>query len=202
MPHQNISRTDCPTPTGHVSSLQSRPFGPTRTTHRTPSPFNPTDSKTLGPKVRGEGSPLPPPILLATGPLPLSAVLSDNKGGCAWPDRTSFRKKIQDGQQGPKALCRGVSGGGELPSLPCPKQAACQPRWLANSEVRRITQCAKSSPCNVHTCKNRNFSTTKNKKTTHRSPRFSKVLQHLPQAHGPQRDEVRAPLASAVSNEL
>ncbi len=84
---------------------------------------------------------------LAGSPLPLSAILLDNVVGCAWPDRTSFRKKIQDGQQGPKALCRGVSGGG-LTSFP-PKQAACQPRWLANSEVRRINQCAKLSPCSV-----------------------------------------------------
>src|ERR1035437_9065357 len=54
----------------------------------------------------------PPQSTFPTGgPLPLSAVMLDNVVGCAWPDRTSFRKTIQDGQQGPKALCRGVSGG-------------------------------------------------------------------------------------------
>jgi hypothetical protein len=79
-------------------------------------------------------------------PLPLSAVLRDNVLGCAWPDRTSFRKKIQDGQQGPKALCRGVSG--VWPHrLPFPKQAACQPRWLAT--IGELTKCAKSSHCSA-----------------------------------------------------
>jgi hypothetical protein len=77
------------------------------------------------------GGEAPPQSTFPTGsPLPLSAVMLDNVVGCAWPDRTSFRKTIQDGQQGPKALCRGVSGGWAYKSS-LPKQAACQPRWLA-----------------------------------------------------------------------
>jgi hypothetical protein len=106
---------------------------------------------------------------LAGDPLPLSTVLLDNVVGCAWPDRTSFRKKIQDGQQGPKALCRGVSGGwADLSSLP--KQAACQPRWLANSEVRRINQCAKLSPCNAPPART---GTTPPRRTRRRPPAAS-----------------------------
>ena len=80
------------------------------------------------PTVMGE--PPPQSTFPTGGPLPLSAVLLDNEKGCAWPDRTSFRKKIQDGQQGPQALCRGVSGGWAYKSS-LRKQAACQPRWLA-----------------------------------------------------------------------
>jgi hypothetical protein len=39
--------------------------------------------------------------------------------GCARPERTTFRKKIQDWQQGRVALCRGVSdGSGHHPPFP------------------------------------------------------------------------------------
>jgi len=81
----------------------------------------------------------------ATFPLPLSAVLLDNEVGCAWPDRTAFRKKIQDGQQGPKALCRGVSGG-RVRNLAI--RTSCLPAVVAGHD-RSIKQCAKSSPSNA-----------------------------------------------------
>jgi hypothetical protein len=132
-------------------------------------PTQPPYPQNFRTKSTGGGGPLPLPHSPHASPLPLSAVFVDNKEGCAWPDRTSFRKKIQDGQQGPKALCRGVSGGWAS-WLPFPKQAACQPRWLANSEVRRITQCAKSSPCNAPPART---GTTPPRRTRRRPPAAS-----------------------------
>ena len=39
-------------------------------------------------------------------------------------------------------------------------------------------------------CKNRNYSTTKNKKTTTGRLEFLEILQYVPEAHGPQGNEV------------
>ena len=111
-----------------------------------PVPAQPHCLEDFRTKSTGEGDPPSPSKFPTSAPLPLSAVFMDNERGCAWPDRTSFRKKIQDGQQGPKALCRGVSGG-RTTSLPFPKQAACQPRWLAT--IGELTKCARSSHCSA-----------------------------------------------------
>src|ERR1019366_10174994 len=95
------------------------------------------------PTVMGE--PPPQSTFPTGGPLPLSAVLLDNEKGCAWPDRTSFRKKIQDGQQGPQALWRGVSGGWAYESSL--SKTSCLPAEVAGQfDVRRFNQCGKSSP--------------------------------------------------------
>jgi hypothetical protein len=55
---------------------------------------------------------------LTASPLPLSTVFVSNRSRPAWPDRWFFCCTIQDGQQGPQALCRGVSGGWKFDSLP------------------------------------------------------------------------------------
>jgi hypothetical protein len=99
----------------------------------------------FGTKSRGEGGGHPPPrpftstlqpntSNLAAVPLPLSAVFMDNRQGCAWPDRTSFRKKIQEGQQGPQALCRGVSGGRAYQSSL--SKTSCLPAAVAGHDRR------------------------------------------------------------------
>jgi len=41
-------------------------------------------------------------------------------------------------------------------------------------------------------CKNRNYTTTKNKKTTPDKLELEEVLLHVPQAHGAQGDQVGA----------
>ena len=125
----------------------------------------------------------------------------DNERGCAWPDRTSFRKKIQERQQGPKALCRGVSGGVGFQVFPVQsKLLASRGGWpipklgeLTNARNYYLAMPHLQEPELLH---------YQEQEDDHRPPRVLKVLQHMPQAHGAQRDEVRAPLASAVGNEL
>jgi len=146
-------------PIQRVSATKSILFrtSPNRLPYLVPTqPHCPEDFRT---KSTGEGSTLPHPgpftsnlepntSNLPSIPLPLSTVLSDNKGGCAWPDRTSFRKKIQDGQQGPKALCRGVSGGRTFFVFLQNKLLASRGGWPI-PKYRRTKQCAKLSPSNA-----------------------------------------------------
>jgi hypothetical protein len=110
----------------------------------------------------------PRPLNLPSSPLPLSVIFMDNVVGCAWPDRTSFRKKIQDGQQGPQALCRGVSGG-RVHNLP--HTTSCLPAEVAG-HFRSIgePQCAKSLPCSVRPAKT---GTTPPRRTRRRPPAAS-----------------------------
>ncbi len=75
-----------------------------------------------------------PPSNLSGDPLPLPGVFVDNRRGPAWPDRWSFRCKNQDLAAGANKPCVAACqvGGATIPPY---RQAACQPRWLANSEV-------------------------------------------------------------------
>jgi large subunit ribosomal protein L33 len=52
-----------------------------------------------------------------------------------------------------------------------PRQAACQPRWLATIGVTTMREII---TLQCPECKNRNYSTTKNKKTTTGRLEFSK----------------------------
>jgi hypothetical protein len=85
-------------------------------------------------KSMGEGEPSLPIHIPHCRPLPLSAVLLDNKGGCAWPDRTTFRKKIQELQQGQNPVSRRVK--------------RCLPAVVAG-HVRRTNKCERSSHSSV-----------------------------------------------------
>jgi hypothetical protein len=190
-----------------VRTIQTSPDHPPYLVRTQPYCF-----EDFGTKSTGEGGTLPHPGAftsnlvprtsnLSSIPLPLSHVLLDNEVGCAWPDRTSFRKKIQDGQQGPQALCRGVSGGwaskSSLSKTSClPAEVAGQFRSIGerdNARNHHPSMPHMQEPELLH---------HEEQEDDHRPPRVLKVLQHLPQAHGAQRDEVRAPLASAVGTSL
>ena len=77
-------------------------------------------------------------------PLPLPAVLMDNRKGCAWPDRTSIRTKTQDRQQGQYPVLRRVRWAEHKTSI----QTSCLPAVVAG-HVRRTNKCARSSPSSV-----------------------------------------------------
>ena len=170
----SLPQNDRPTP-----AAQSRPRRPVRTATRTWSATNPAENRTLGLKVWTGGR--------GACPLPLSAVLLDNKKGCAWPDRTSFRKKIQDRQQGPKALCRGVSGEG----------FPFQNKLLASRGGWPIPKLGESPNARDHYppvsgVQEPELLHHQEQEDHHRPSRVLQVLQHVPQAHRAQRDEVRA----------
>ena len=75
--------------------------------------------------------------------------------GCAWPERTTFRRTIQDWQKGQTSpVSRRV--------IP---HAACQPRWLAT--LGEQTECAKLSHCNVRCAR----TGTTQQRRTRRRPR-------------------------------
>ena len=84
--------------------------------------------------------------------------------GCARPERTTFRKKIQDEQQGPNKPCVAACQMGGLRVSPY-KHAACQPRWLAT--LGEETKCGKLSHCNVRCAR----TGTTRRRRTRRRPR-------------------------------
>ncbi len=89
----------------------------------------------------------------------------------AWPDRSAFQAAQLRNMQGHQALCCGVAVGRFmwLIGFRClPAEVAGQIEVLGESPMREIItlQCP--------TCKNRNYSTTKNKKTTTGRLEFSK----------------------------
>jgi len=84
--------------------------------------------------------------------------------GCARPERTTFRRTIQDWQQGPSRPCVAACQMGGLTVSPY-KQAACQPRWLAT--LGEQTKCVKLSHCNVRCART---GTTRRRRTRRRPP--------------------------------
>jgi large subunit ribosomal protein L33 len=94
----------------------------------------------------------------------------DNDIGRVWPDRSCLPLHIfRIRPQGQLALRRGVSDAFLLQSE---DHAARQPRWLAKPE--RIHPMREIITLQCPECKNRNYSTTKNKKTTTGRLEFSK----------------------------
>jgi large subunit ribosomal protein L33 len=78
-------------------------------------------------------------------------------------------RKFRNGSRG-KTLCCGVSGGWEYrPSI----QTSCLPAVVAG-HVRRTNKMREIITLQCPDCKNRNYSTTKNKKTTTGRLEFSK----------------------------
>ena len=116
---------------------QSGPRRPVCTATRTWSVTNPAGNRTLGLKVWTGGR--------GASPLPLSAVLLDNERGCAWPDRTVSGKKIRIGSRGHQPCVAACQADGHFLSSSS-RQAACQPKWLATSEVRRTPNARNHHP--------------------------------------------------------
>jgi hypothetical protein len=69
------------------------------------------------------------------------------------------------------------------------RQAACQPKWLATLEGERN---ARDHYPPVPGLQKPELFHHEEQEDDHGPPGVLKVLQHLPQAHGTQRDEVRA----------
>jgi hypothetical protein len=83
-------------------------------------------------------------------PLPLSAVLLDNRRGCAWPDRTSSAEQFRIGSRGQKPCVAACQVG----RLTATHTTSCLPAEVAGQvRNKENQQCAKSLPCNVRLAK-------------------------------------------------
>src|SRR6185437_7764509 len=99
-----------------------------------------------------------------------------------------------------QALCRGVSGGWAVSSS---SKTSCLPAEVAGQfrSIGELDNARNYHPPMPH-LQEQELLHHQEQEDDHGPPRVLQVLQHLPQAHGTQGNQVRAPLASAVGNEL
>jgi hypothetical protein len=174
----------------HCASLPpwSGLFGPVQTSRRTQSPPSRPVPRTLEPKVRGEGDPSPCHIPLMP-PLfhfpPFSWIIRKVVRGLTAP---LSARKFRMGSRGLKPCVAACQVGG-LHGFPFQnKLLASRGGWpipklgeSPNARNHHLAMPHLQEPELLH---------HEEQEDDHRPPRVLKVLQHLPQAHGTQRDEV------------